>query len=227
MSGIIINPYVYAATGLDQIVNNYSMDFDGVDDYVNGGNISALNALGEASWAGWFKMDDTGGNYLMTTWSTVNAEKQILIDQTSTNIVVYMYNPSDVQKSQCKVLWGVDGVPAFSIDQWYHIVVTYKDLGVNDIDTVKIYINGIKGTNDWGVGFTLPVTNTVSSNFEIGKAGGFTTREFNGQIDEVAVFDYELSASDINDIYNATDTNLTADLSSMSTPPIAWYRMGD
>ena len=31
----------------------------------------------------------------------------------------------------------------------------------------------------------------------------------------------------IDEIYNATSSGKTADLSTMATPPIAWYRMGD
>ena len=46
-------------------------------------------------------------------------------------------------------------------------------------------------------------------------------------VDEVAIFDYTLDADQIEEIYNATSTGKTADLSTMATPPIAWYRMGD
>ena len=45
--------------------------------------------------------------------------------------------------------------------------------------------------------------------------------------EKVAVFDYTLDADQILEIYNATSTGKTADLSSMATPPVAWYRMGD
>ena len=53
---------------------------------------------------------------------------------------------------------------------------------------------------------------------------------FPGSIDEVALFDYALSARQIKqDIYDATTTGKTADLNNISnlTAPVAWYRMGD
>jgi hypothetical protein len=50
---------------------------------------------------------------------------------------------------------------------------------------------------------------------------------WNGKIDEVAIFDYALDSDQIEEIYNATSTGKTADLSDMATPPVAWYRMGD
>ena len=53
------------------------------------------------------------------------------------------------------------------------------------------------------------------------------TQWFEGGIDELAAFDYTLDAGQVTEIYNATSTGKTADLSSMATPPVAWYRMGD
>ena len=71
------------------------------------------------------------------------------------------------------------------------------------------------------------LSTTAGNNFKIGALDGswFTS----GNIDEVAIWDIALTAGDITEIYNATDfvTDKGADLSSMSTPPIAWYRLGD
>jgi len=48
---------------------------------------------------------------------------------------------------------------------------------------------------------------------------------FDGKVDEVAVFDYVLTEPQALEIFNATSTGETADLTSLS--PVAWYRMGD
>ena len=50
--------------------------------------------------------------------------------------------------------------------------------------------------------------------------------------DDLSVFDKIIQTDGINadqvlEIYNATSSGKTADLSSMATPPVAWYRMGD
>ena len=50
---------------------------------------------------------------------------------------------------------------------------------------------------------------------------------FSGNIDEVAIFDYALDSDQVDEIYNATSSGKTADLSALDTPPVAWYRMGD
>ena len=46
-------------------------------------------------------------------------------------------------------------------------------------------------------------------------------------MDEFAVLDYALDSDQVDEIYNATSTGVTADLDTLSTPPVAWYRMGD
>ena len=55
--------------------------------------------------------------------------------------------------------------------------------------------------------------------------GRIATSYADGYIDEVAIFSTELSETQVQNIYNATTTGKTADLSSLS--PVAWYRMGD
>ncbi len=73
------------------IDNNCAMEFDGVDDYVECGKISALGGLTQATWAGWFKRGtSSGSHYLMGSWGTVGGERQFLVLQTSTALTVFM-----------------------------------------------------------------------------------------------------------------------------------------
>ena len=59
--------------------------------------------------------------------------------------------------------------------------------------------------------------------------GGFNgvSNFWPGSLDEVAVWESILTSDDITEIYNATSSGKTAGLSTMATPPVAWYRMGD
>ena len=91
---------------------------------------------------------------------------------------------------------------------------------------MKLYVNG-------GTPVTQSKTGTItytSNNTTIGKNSTLSGFEWDGKIDELAIFDYALSARQIKqDIYNGTTTGKTADLNNNSNliPPIAWYRMGD
>jgi len=52
-------------------INTYSLDFDGIDDYIDCGNISGLNSnLTEATWMGWFRREGNGSFYIMSTYGS-------------------------------------------------------------------------------------------------------------------------------------------------------------
>ena len=128
---------------------------------------------------------------------------------------------------------------------WYHCAWVFdKDasnratLYLNNVaypvpDTVGS-LNGLR-TQSGPVPYSLPYTATASAianNCTIGSYyyyNGTQYGNWSGKMDEVAIFDYALTDDDVENIYNATDfvTDKCADLSSMSTPPIAWYRLGD
>ena len=67
----------------------------------------------------------------------------------------------------------------------------------------------------------MSATISNTANFQIGAKNG--SNEFSGNIDEVAVFNSELSQSDVTTIYNSGVPN---DISSMSGL-VSFWRMGD
>ena len=217
MSGIIINPYVFAA-GLADIDNVYSMEFDGVDDYMDCGNISALNGVTTATWSGWFNRAGAGSFYIMSTYGA--GQIQFFVLQSATAMTVYMANSVGTQQTMNTISYS------FSVDTWYNLAFVYNEAEGSNADKMKVYVNGVLQTNTVA-GAALTTLNSSTANFEIGKLGSYTTNEFNGKIDEVAIWNTTLSASDVSDIFSATSTGKTADLSELATPPIAWYRMGD
>ena len=201
-----------AASGLADIDNVYSMAFDGVNDYLSISSSGSLDTFhaNPFSISLWFKY--TGGTRILI------AKQQTA--STSTR-VVYIYTSSG------KILWYGGGASpsktssgGLSDGNWHHVVF------VAESDTVaKIYIDGVDDTDDVakdriGTGSnTAPIILGTTYN----QSGFF----FNGSMDEFAVFDYALDSDQVQEIYDATSTAKTADLSSMATPPVAWYRMGD
>jgi len=209
MSGIIINSYIYAATGLADVDNLYSMEFDGVDDYVDTSYI--IPTISEWSVSFWTKIiDPSNSNY----YYYINAR-----NSSTTGLLVWSGDgsASSQRRFTAKINATTITFSVTSFATWYNIVIT------GDGSNLTAYVDGVPvATTAISTLFpTLTYTTKIGSN----KDG--TNYFFNGNIDEVAIFDYELSVSDISDIYNTTSTGKTADLSSMSTPPIVWYRMGD
>ena len=108
---------------------------------------------------------------------------------------------------------------------WHHLVFT-RD---NSTGQYLAYTAGanIQWTGIFGASNAPSITLNPAGDLYLGTAGGSATYSFDGKVDEFALFDYTLNADQILEIYNATSTGKTADLSSMATPPVAWYRMGD
>ena len=93
---------------------------------------------------------------------------------------------------------------------WNHIVVTFNS------GTLDIYVNGI------AQGLSVPILpSSLAHNdgtLDIGYFEGLG-RNFFGNIDEVSIFNSELSASDVTAIYG---TGVPNDISSLS--PLSWWR---
>ena len=206
---------VVGAGGGAPFLNTYSLDFDGVDDYVDCGNISELNGVTEASWSIWAAKNGTSDYYLMSCYSSTSSLRQYLFQQYSDKLYVYLSNSGGT----LRLMNRIDYI--FNIDEWYHIGIVYNEAELSNADKVKIYINGTLQTNQT-TGFALTSLRSTTASTNIGRAVDFTTKEYNGKIDEVAIFDSALTPTEITSISSAP-----TDLSLLSTPPIAWYRMGD
>ena len=71
---------------------------------------------------------------------------------------------------------------------------------------------------------TETTLDSANTNFLISTDGYGGTVGIDGNVDSVSVWDSALEAVEIANLYNS---GTPTDLSLLSTPPIAWYRMGD
>jgi hypothetical protein len=181
-------------------VSNYSMEFDGVDDYVSMGINTGTN---DVSISYWIKTTDTfaytssrvafggsdttfGGNYALGRLGSAFSLPN--------DMVVRIFNTLGVTKIN-------DGI-------WHHIAYTY-DYTTKE---VKAYVDG-----------ALDVTATVSLFRSKGIViGGIPGAYFNGKIDECGLWYNVLTASEITGLYNGGIPN---DLTSLS--PIGWWKTGE
>jgi hypothetical protein len=79
------------------------------------------------------------------------------------------------------------------INEWTHVAYTY------DRRQVRLYVSGVEVAS-------TPLTDTIiasSHPLGIGTQPGFSSRDFDGLIDEVEIFDRALSADEIRAIYEA------------------------
>jgi hypothetical protein len=213
-----ISPYVPQYVG-DQIANNFSMTFDG-SSYVDTGT-SLGNALGSSvadmTVSLWYKNTIAANQGLFSIISSNSAGTTAPFSiQGSNGTSIYVYVGSSYK--QYTVTHDTN---------WHHLSI------VKNGTSLTTYIDGNSVTPTATSGSVPAIIDTTNKITFIGLYFS-TAYTYNGQIDEVAIFDTALNAGQIyNDIYQPTATapgnNQTADLDTNPNlpTPVAWYRMGD
>jgi hypothetical protein len=206
---------------LSGISNVYSMSFDGVNDFIQStsaiisGNIDRTVSL-------WYKMNGslTTRDTLMTLGvdsdATPTKQRFGISIQGSQRIRAFIYvGDPDFNNTYN---WG-------SIDlldgNWHHVVLSYSN------NNYKLYVDNTHiGTITPSPSHTLNTSDgiTIGGNW----LGSSVHEPINASIDEVAIWNTALTSTQVAEIYNATGTNLTKDLTTVSGSNLVyWNRMGD
>jgi len=197
-SGLVIG-----AGGGAPFVNTYSLDLDGVDDYVNIPNNTELNF---------------SSAYSVSFW--INTTSSALLSPISNQSKFFIRLYAPVNQIRLQLYDGSNGVlnldntQVFNDGVWHHIAFTTE--ATTTTDKVIVYFDGVALANK---GTQLNIGSHLSAfAYEIGRNSG--TWNFNGGIDEVSLYDSELSASQINDIYNGGEPTTISGA-------VAHYKMGE
>jgi len=219
-------PYVPGYVGA-QTSNTSEMTFDGINDYFNVGNISSLNfeRTDAFSISAWVERVGSGTTQFIFSKATNSSPY--------TGYSIYI-NPSNQIASNINISYpsnhlSVNGNTTLNTS-WNHVCVTYD--GSSNATGIKLYLNGVAETTS-SAGQTS-ITGTLSNSHPVNiGARNSSDLFFNGQIDEVAIFDKALTADQIQfDLYKPSlplGSNKTANISNNPNlpTPVAWYRMGD
>lgn len=169
---------------------NSSLNFDGTDDYVNMGDVHDMRT---SDWttAAWVKSTDTHGGIISKSFLAAGSGRWGMVLDSGTLLAIF------------------DGGTPFTIQttgvndgNWHHVATTYDRDGL-----MTLYVDGYqKGTTsiaassavDMNTSCTLLVggywnnpCSTVSAAYDL-----------NGQIDDVRVYNYALSATQIKQLMN-------------------------
>ena len=199
-----------AKVGGSSFSNTLSTRFDGVDDFVDCGDVAVFDGSSVGSISAWFKIGvGSGGGSLISKYSS-SLGLQILFKVQSSNIEVLSTNLN--YRSSGTVTWA-DG-------NWHHVVMSY-DSSRTFKERIQVYIDGSKVNN---AGFNGPLTlPTSTADFYIGARSDVSFGKFTGSIDELALFNTALTQSDVTAIYGS---GVPTDLSTYSSLT-NWWRMGD
>ena len=88
---------------------------------------------------------------------------------------------------------------------------------------MKIYIDGTSDTLTTSGSLSATIASSATTPFLLGALSTAPSLPMNAALDEVAVFNTELSASAVTTIYNSGVPNDLTGTSGL----VSWYRMGD
>ena len=202
----------------------YSVDFDGTDDYLDTGTSFESTFQNSYSISTWYKQDSTSGtqNFFGTRLDSPS-KNAVNLNISATAI----FADNFINGSRMRI--GFSNTA--DTTSWHHICMTVLQSGSNII--LKIFLDGVfKNTLTSALSLSNYANSTI--NFVVGAIGypGSPFSYFNGKLDETAIFGSALSdggvstgqtaGGDIATLYNSGVAN---DISALS--PLGWWRMGD
>ena len=206
-----------APSGTSAFANLYSLSFDGVDDYVNLGDSNDFT-FGDGSTDSpfsismWVKLDVAGAQGFIAKSSSSQKEYHI-ITGFSGLLRFRLYDNSSGTYIQSQMNAAVSTL------SWVNYVFTYD--GSGDETGINIYAdNSLVAQTKFGQPYTAMENTTADLRISSSEQNSFYLE---GNTDEVALFNIELSSSQVTDIYNSgAPTDLTS-----HTGLIGYWRNGD
>jgi len=182
--------------------NQYSVSFDGTDDRIILAPSSDFDTTSAFTISAWVNPTSlTNYEHVYSRFSSSHTQFYITPSGNLTLTVDRVSFPASTG--------------TVSTGSWQHIAVSWQ----SGTGATAFYINGSAA----GSGTNTGTLTTGTTKVTIGsKATQYGHNFFNGLMDEVALFNSALSASNITSIYNSGVPN---DISSLS--PVGWWRMGD
>jgi len=202
---------VGVVAALAQVNNVYSMEFDGINDYID---ISVANSSGvpsgSSSWtfSGWLYLDSAHTNTANCIFERgeIYPNNGLLVRENAG--VIQVFNGSIFEQFTLN----------FTTNAWNYFALSFN----TSTNVLSCYLNDSSQSNTISSGLSI-----AGNIFYLGKRQDTTSSLWMGKMDEVAVFNTALTAQEVQSIYLATETGKTADLDDLTTPPVKWYRMGD
>ena len=197
--------------GGDVFRDEYSLEFDNTNDYVNLGNVVNLGSTTDFTITCWAKSSDWTNEYIIAKWEDANNRWGMGTDAFDR----LAFNSMGSSSAGIEYTGGT--LTSYE-NKWVHLTIVAD----RSTDT-RGYINGVLDDTDTGTDPDLDLDNTGNLSIGFNDQGD---RYFGGKISEVAIWNTALSAGSVSNIYNnGVPTDLLADSNSANLQ--GWWRMGD
>jgi hypothetical protein len=195
-----------------------SLVFDGVDEYVTMGDVLGFERTDAFSVSLWVKTTQTGVDTALFCKTGDSSDyRGYLLNQSATGDGLWFFLCS-VCPTNCI---EVRTTRTINDGKWHHVVVTYS--GSSTAAGVLIYIDGGAVPTTTAEDTLTGTILTTNPFYLASRATSGLPQPFAGFLDEVSIWDKELSAVEVDAIYNQ---GVPSDLSG--TPNLAGYwRLGD
>jgi hypothetical protein len=197
-------------------VNQYSLSFDGVDEYAKGTTtFSDLDGGDKFTLSMWVKPTNFAANRILfhIPRNTTANNSQVLVWLRSTGQLDISVSTT---AAFCRSNTGV-----ITAGNWHHVLICFDLAQATQANKIRPFVDGVDVFN---------AANSLSTTFPnssgeiwVGEEANGYLAPFLGNIDEVALWNSDQRAN-ASTIYNS---GVPFDLSTLATPPAHWYRMGD
>lgn len=199
------------------VLNQYSIEFDGVNDYIDFGDIHNYQQATQFSYSFWIKADNFAATRFLI--STMDATAPVTGWRIGIDTAGKITTQSRTSGSS---LGFVTFNTVLTAATWYHIAWTWS--GGSNQNSQKLYVNGVldslvvPSAALTGTGFATAVS------LEVGRS--LSAFYFSGNMDELSIYNKNLSLAEVQEIYNLGNP---LDLNALTTSGnlVSWWRMGD
>ena len=203
------------------LVNTYSLEFDGSNDYLNCGNGSGVTfADGDFTVSAWIYRTSSGHTAIFGYGDDASSEENWRFRVKNTNPDTLEFLADDGSTSVT-----VLGSATITDNEWHHVAFSWDR---DSATGAQFYLDGAPDGSGQDMR-TVGDLDHSSDGFLIGvrpSSSNPTGNPWSGNIDEVAIWNTALSAACITNIYNnGVPTDLLADSNSANLQ--GWWRMGD
>ncbi len=179
-----------------------ALTFDGTNDYVVAPSTGMqFGQTTPFSISAWIKTTSPGNMSIVSTWQA-NVASGYRLDVTSLAAGVIDFGLFSVSGTNNRTVYGTRAV---NDGRWHHVVGTYS--GNSNVTGMKLYVDGASDATNVYLN-TDP--GTITSPFVWTGSLDGTNYMFNGSIDDVRVYNRELSASEVATLYGAEAKKVNA-----------------
>lgn len=206
-NGILVNEPTYVAGG----VGNGAMQFDGIDDYINVGDIFYSDSLTVCTWVNPAVIDEN--------------IKSLVIKRNSSGIKAGANEWMMVQSSEGfqYAAWSATGdvvvdlkgpsLTSNDLNKWSHVCAVQQGDGKESY----LYVNGSQVNSVSQSGIMANKSGHVQI---AARTNNNSQRYFNGSMDEVRIYNRALSSSEISEIYSLTQTSIPEEEDPVPPTPV-------